>query len=153
MPKSLNNSNTDKDEEVDIAGDVKQAGNEPESNFALPPDDPFSAMKDSFGGDDDASQDGGKIPTATADTLATMIVYGVDILHDEIAKANQYPEFALTDKEKEMWHFVMVQLIPSLPIKYAAIIITVVILSLVESRKIIGLAMTLQKRKRLEEKR
>ena len=152
MPKSLNNSNTDKDEEVDVAGDDKETGNEPEGNFASPPDDPFSAMKDSFGGDNE-SQDSEKIPAATAETLATMIVYGVDILHDEIAKANQYPEFALTDKEKEMWHFVMVQLIPSLPIKYAAIIITVVILSLVESRKIIGLAMTLQKRKQLEAKR
>ena len=122
-------------------------------DFAIPPAYDFSMddIRNSFTDESDKSTEehtGDKMPEATAMALSEMIVYGIDILHDEMADAYNYDKMRLTAKEKEMWQFCMKQLVPNLPIKYAVIIITALILGLAEGRKFIGLQMELQRRKK-----
>ena len=119
---------------------------EPEKDFAAPPD-PIDELRDSFGEGEEDKDSTDKMPEATVLALSDMIVYGLDILHDEIADAYNYEPMRLSDKEKEMWTYCLKQVVPYLPIKYAVLVVTAIILSLAEGRKFIGLAMDIKKRK------
>ena len=146
MSIQLKNSESNSDSEPEpAANDVRE-------DFAIPPSNDFSMddIRNSFADESETTKEnaGDKMPEATAIALSEMIVYGVDILHDEIADVYAYDKMRLTPKEREMWQFCMKQLVPNLPIKYAVIIITALILGLAEGRKFIGLQMELQRRRK-----
>ena len=147
MPtRSVKSENKSDSEDANASEGVRE-------DFAIPPN-AMDDLRNSFGEDEETSGadsgtgSGDKMPEATAITLSQMIVYGIDILHDELADAYSYDKVRLTDKEKEMWLYCMKQLVPNLPIKYAVLIVTVIILGLAEGRKFAGLAMEIQRRKK-----
>jgi hypothetical protein len=78
------------------------------------------------------------IPEQTVQNLGKLIVYGVDILHDAAASATGYGPWALTDKEREMWQYIAEEIVPHLPLKYAVLVVTAVILAISEGQKIAG---------------
>jgi len=78
------------------------------------------------------------MPEEIRETIVGMIVYVVDIIHDDAAEATAYDGWRLSPKEKELWTYVLTEIVPRLPVKYAILIISVVALAIAEGRKVMG---------------
>lgn len=103
----------------------------PGEDFVLPPDSGFNLGPPPPG-------PSAEMPEEIRETIVGMIVYVVDIIHDDAAEATAYDGWRLSPKEKELWTYVLTEIVPRLPVKYAILIISVVALAIAEGRKVMG---------------
>ncbi len=83
-------------------------------------------------------EDHEKMPQAMVDSVSGMLIRGVRVVHKKAAQATGYAPWALDEDEEDLWDYVIHELVPHLPLKWAYVVIAILLLAILEGNKIAG---------------